>query len=88
VRRRRIIHRADSTQAAIVQALRAIGAYVDVIGDPVDLLVGFRGKTYLAECKTEDGKLTESQRLFVAAWRGAPVQVWRSVAEAIEGVGL
>lgn len=34
--------RVDANQAAIVAALEAAGATVEVIGQPLDLLVGFR----------------------------------------------
>lgn len=90
MRRRRIIHRSDSTQATIVRALRAVGASVDVIGEPVDLLVGFRGRTYLAEVKTPRTRhaLTPQQRQCLTTWRGGPVVVWASVQDALGTLGL
>ena len=39
--------RVDANQDAVVSALRAAGAYVWIIGLPVDLLVGFRDQTFL-----------------------------------------
>ena len=44
--------RVDATQEAIVSALRAAGAYVWVIGLPVDLLVGYKGHTFCVEVKS------------------------------------
>jgi hypothetical protein len=43
--------RVDQNQDQIVTALRAAGAYVWVIGLPVDLLVGHKGHTFLVEVK-------------------------------------
>ena len=58
-------------QGEIVKALKKIGASVWVIGLPVDLLVGFRGHTYLMEVK--DGpkrRLTPLQADFFENWSG------------------
>jgi len=43
--------RVDSNQTEIVAAFRAIGASVFVLKLPVDLLVGYAGKTVLVEVK-------------------------------------
>ena len=43
--------RVDENQKAIVKALEQVGAFVWIIGRPVDLLVGFRGMTILMEVK-------------------------------------
>ena len=85
----------DANQSAIVQALRAIGASVQslaAVGDGVpDLLVGYRGRTFLLECKDGDKvpsarKLTPDQERWHAAWRGEAVIVVNSVDEALEAV--
>ena len=47
--------RVDANQAEIVAVLRAAGAYVWIIGLPVDLLCGYAGKTTLIEVKTKTG---------------------------------
>jgi hypothetical protein len=47
----RFAARVDKNQSEIVSALRAAGAFVWIIGLPVDLLVGFDGQTYLVEVK-------------------------------------
>jgi len=72
--------RVDANQAEIVQALRTAGAYVWIIGLPVDLLVGYRGRTVLMECKTLIGKRapkaadhTDLQTSFMGAWTGGTV---------------
>jgi len=63
--------RVDANQAAIVQALRDAGAYVWVLGLPVDLLVGYKNHTFLVEVKTTSQKrLTELQRGFFEKWIG------------------
>lgn len=63
--------RVDANQEAIVSALRAEGAYVWIIGLPVDLLVGYRNHTFLVEIKTNSKKkLTPLQDDFFANWKG------------------
>ena len=63
--------RVDANQAQVVSALRAAGAYVWVIGLPVDLLVGYNGQTYLVEIKDGPKKrLTKLQEDFFASWCG------------------
>ena len=63
--------RVDENQQAIVAALRAAGAYVWIIGLPVDLLVGYQQHTYLMEIKTTSKKrLTGLQADFFEKWAG------------------
>ena len=81
----------DENQSDIVAALRAIGATVRVIsqGDGIpDLLVGFRGQTFLLEVK--DGKkppsarkLTPEEQKFFDEWRGGSLAIVNTVGEAI-----
>ena len=63
--------RVDTNQQAIVAALRAAGAYVWIIGLPVDLLVGYKNHTWLMEIKTTSKKrLTTLQTDFFQYWPG------------------
>lgn len=87
--------RVDATQAEIVQALRAIGASVWVIGLPVDLAVGYRGRTTLIECKVLEGKRnpkpaghTKLQQDFMRTWNGGPVATVTDAEGAIRAVSL
>ena len=82
--------RVDSTQAAIVAALRQAGARVWIIGLPVDLLVGFRGQLLLMECKVQVGKkaprpssTTKLQDKFMAEWSDMPVSIVDSPEAAL-----
>lgn len=43
-------HRADHTQASIVEGLREVGCVVAVIGEPCDLLVRRAGFNHLLDC--------------------------------------
>lgn len=66
--------RTDANQKEIVAVLRSVGASVQSLA-PVghgvpDLLVGFRGITYLIEVKTPTGKLTPDQIRWHGDWRG------------------
>lgn len=73
--------RVDSTQRSVVERLRALGCTVEIIGRPLDVLVGWRGVTILAEIKQPPGprggtsgkgrSLRQSQEQFFARWRGA-----------------
>lgn len=64
--------RVDANQDQIVSALRSAGAYVWIIGLPVDLLVGFRGHTFLIEVKNGSKKrLTKLQADFFENWSGS-----------------
>lgn len=85
--------RIDATQPAIVAALEAIGCSVWIIGLPLDLLVGFRGQTYLIECK--DGSQPASRRQhtdlqleFIRTWRGGPIATVGDVESALCAVTL
>ena len=63
--------RVDKNQADIVEALRKAGAYVWIIGLPVDLLVGYKGHTFLVEVKNgPKRRLTALQADFFESWRG------------------
>ena len=67
----RYAKRVDANQDQIVSALRAAGANVWIIGLPVDLLVGFKGQTFLVEVKDGPKKrLTALQRDFFESWTG------------------
>lgn len=63
--------RNDANQRAVIEAIEAIGCLVYVIRQPVDLLIGYRGRWVLAEVKDGDKppsarKLRESQEDFAA----------------------
>jgi hypothetical protein len=63
--------RVDANQEAVISALRAAGAYVWIIGLPVDLLVGYKGHTFLVEIKDGSKKrLTKLQEVFFEKWDG------------------
>jgi|TARA_R110000868_G_C10718077_1_gene750549 hypothetical protein len=67
----RYAKRVDANQDQIVSALRAAGAYVWIIGLPVDLLVGYKNRTILVEIKSGPKKrLTDLQQDFFANWCG------------------
>jgi hypothetical protein len=55
--------RTDQNQAEIVAALRGVGAGVWYVRLPFDLLVGFRGRLYLLDCKTGKEGFNERQKL-------------------------
>jgi hypothetical protein len=87
----RQVARVDANQGDIVNALRHVGAGVVLLhqlghGVP-DLLCGFRGRTVLIECKTEQGRLTDDQYQFLQLWPGE-VHVVQSAEEALRVMGV
>lgn len=62
--------RVDRNQSSIVKALRKIGATVEVIKLPVDLLVGYKGRSIALEVKDKGGRLTPGQEKFFREWKG------------------
>ncbi|MCP5007088.1 MAG: hypothetical protein GY941_24560 [Planctomycetes bacterium] len=80
----------DESEPEIVKALRQMGVTVYLLDTPVDLLLGFRNKTYLAECKTGSkgyGKaLNKNQQGFADNWRGGSVAVFRTPQDAVDWV--
>lgn len=88
--------RTDRNQGEICEALRKVGASVQILaavgGGVPDLLVGFRRGTYLLEVK--DGKrppsereLTPDQIAWHLEWNGGPCVVVNSVDEALVAIG-
>lgn len=73
--------RTDQNQREIVDALRRIGASVELLhcqgGGCPDLLVALNGHTVLMECKSDEAnpRLRESQRKWMAGWQGEAVVV-------------
>lgn len=81
--------RVDKNQSEIVSALRAAGAYVWVIGLPVDLLVGYNGQTYLVEIKDGPKKaLTRLQQDFFGNWIGGSLHRIDSPDDALRMIGV
>jgi len=86
----------DRNQQQIVDALRAVGAFVydaaHIGGGFPDLIVGFRGMVYLMEIKNPKswyGKLgmSESQKKFRDAWHDAPISLVENANDALFVIG-
>jgi Holliday junction resolvase len=85
----------DSTHQPVVKALRAVGASVHRLisadhgsgaGMP-DLIVGFRGRTFLLEVKGPKTAIDAAQLEWHASWKGTPVVVVRTPLEALQAIG-
>ena len=84
-------NRIDYNQSVIVESLRKAGAYVRIVtmGDGVpDLLVGYKGFTFLLEVKDGDKppsqrKLTTAEQKFFDEWTGGLLAVVESVEDAL-----
>jgi len=83
--------KSDANQKRIVETLRSVpgvSVFVTTIvkhGFP-DLVVGFRGVTYLVELKTEKGKLTDDERDFFDSWTGQ-ITIARSAEDILDMIG-
>jgi len=81
--------RVDANQDQIVVALRAAGASVWIISLPVDLLVGYKGHTFLVEIKTDAKKrLTALQQDFFKNWGGSTLARVDSPDAALRMIGV
>ena len=79
----------DKNQKEIVLALRLAGAYVWVIGLPVDLLVGYKGHTFLVEVKVGPRKrLTALQDDFFKNWPGGTLARIDGPEAALRMIGV
>lgn len=82
--------RVDKNQRQIVAELRQAGCSVTDThtlgaGFP-DLVVGWGGLTWLFECKTDTGTLTEDERTWFDEWRGQAAVI-RSAEDALRAMG-
>jgi hypothetical protein len=81
--------RVDANQAEIVKALRDAGAYVWIIGLPVDLLVGYNNHTFLVEVKDGPRKrLTALQQDFFDNWSGSTLARIDGPEAALRMIGV
>ena len=81
--------RVDANQQQIVSALRAAGAYVWIIGLPVDLLVGYNNHTFLVEIKDGPRKrLTALQQDFFNNWSGSTLARIDGPEAALRMIGV
>jgi hypothetical protein len=82
----------DANQTEIVDALRRVGATVHSLapmgGGYPDLLVGWRGHTYLMEVKGPAGKLTDQQFMWNERWTGGNVFIVQTPVEALRVLGV
>jgi hypothetical protein len=78
----------DIAEPEIVRVLTQCGFSVYRLNQPVDLLVGFRGRNFLVEVKTGNkgygASLNDNQREFNDAWRGAKVVTLHSAQDAMD----
>jgi len=80
--------RVDANQTQVVSALRAAGAYVWIIGLPVDILCGYRNHTFLIEIKTDHKKkLTKLQQEFFEHWIGGTLCRVDNAEAALRAIG-
>jgi len=80
----------DANQKEIVHAVSALdGVTVEVIGKPLDLVIGYEGRTYIVEIKNPDGKdkLEPDQETFFKTWTGHAA-VARTAADCLRIIGF
>jgi hypothetical protein len=79
------VRKRDATEKAILRTLRQVGADY-VLLDPFDVLVWFRGRLFMLDCKTPQGRATKHQRDLVA--RGWPLRFVVTEEETLKALGL
>ena len=84
MRRPPLAAKRDATEHAILDALSDVGAQYLLL-TAIDVLVLFRGKLMLLECKSPGGRRTETQDDLVS--RGWPVRFVETPAEAWRAIG-
>lgn len=85
--------RKDANHDLIVKALRKAGAYVYILDQPVDLLVGYQDKTFLFELKDSkkrpsQRRLTPGQQKFFDEWTGGTLAKVETIADAFKALGI
>jgi len=88
-------HKRDGNEKAIINALETVGfqaVQLSAKGLP-DLIVngdderGFPNSWFM-EIKSEKGKLTDAQEETIRNWTGKPINVVRTIEEALQVVGF
>jgi hypothetical protein len=77
----RYAKRRDANEPEIIKGLQEIGCDVLQCDHP-DLIVGYRGRTFIFEVKTATGKLEPRQQKMLLNWRGQ-YDIVRTLEEAI-----
>ena len=77
--------RTDNNQHELVEALKKIGARSYYIKEPVDLLVGFRGRSIALEVKSPGKQMTQAQKEFFDTWPGE-AYLCHTIEEAVNAV--
>lgn len=67
--------RRDANEPEIIKLFESMGASVYPMDRPVDLLVGYMGRTAVVEVKMPKGKQTPNQVDFFASWKGQKAEV-------------
>jgi hypothetical protein len=86
----RKIAKVDKNQTEIVQALRKAGATVQHLhqvgsGCP-DILVGYHGRNFLLELKSEKGTLTSDEQDWLYEWHGSASVVY-GIVDSLKAIG-
>lgn len=81
---KRFATRRDATEPAILRALAKVGADY-VLLDAFDVLVLFRGRLTMLDCKTAKGRPTRNQQVLVQ--RGWPLRFVKTEEEALQAIG-
>lgn len=90
---RRPLHRSDGNRNIIVKALRDVGVKVYDLGEPVDLMVGYRRRIVLMEVKDgarkpSERRLRPAQQAFFDEWSEFPVFKVETLNDAFQALGI
>ncbi len=74
----------DATEPEILRALARVGADY-ILLDAFDVLVWFRGRLTMLDCKAEKGRVTRNQQVLID--RGWPLRFAKTPEEALQAIG-
>jgi hypothetical protein len=79
------VRKRDATEQAILRVLRQVGADY-ILLDPFDVLVLFRGRLVMLDCKTIEGRPTDRQKDLVK--RGWPLRFVITEEDTLTALGV
>lgn len=81
---KQVTTRRDATEPAILRAIAKVGADYLLL-DPFDVLVLFRGRLTMLDCKTATGRPTRNQTVLIQ--RGWPLRFVTTPEAALLAIG-
>ena len=80
----------DANEPEIIAILEFVFCTVYSLDKPLDLLVGYRGRTFILEVKNPEGKnrIEKDQQEFFDEWTGGAALIVRTQFDALRAIGF